>query len=71
MTHLAQIAAYGDEHFLIQKSVSDNRTFTTVTPLDRVGRIGELARIIGGISPTDATLAAAEDLLSVGSQSIQ
>ncbi|MBO5213200.1 MAG: DNA repair protein RecN [Clostridia bacterium] len=71
VTHLAQIAAYGDEHFLIQKSVSDDRTFTTVTPLDRVGRIGELARIIGGISPTDATLAAAEDLLSVGSQSIQ
>ena len=71
VTHLAQIAAYGDDHFLIQKSVTDQRTYTTVTPLDHSGRIVELARIIGGISPTDATLAAAEDLLSVGSQPIQ
>ena len=71
VTHLAQIAAYGDDHFLIQKSVTDQRTYTTVTPLDHDGRIGELARIIGGISPTEATLAAAQDLLSVGSQTIQ
>ena len=67
VTHLAQIASYADEHYLIAKSVSDQRTFTTVTPLDRSGRIAELARIIGGISPTDATLAAAEDLLRTGS----
>ncbi len=67
VTHLAQIAAYAHEHFLIEKSVSDNRTYTTVEPLDNSGRIGELARIIGGISPTQATLAAAEDLLRTGS----
>lgn len=66
VTHLAQIAAYGDDHFLIAKSVADNRTYTSVTPLDRSGRIGELARIIGGINPTKATLAAAEDLLRIG-----
>ncbi len=69
VTHLAQIAAYAHEHFLISKSTADNRTYTTVDLLDRSGRIGELARIIGGISPTDATLAAAEDLLRIGSQS--
>lgn len=68
VTHLAQIAAYAHEHFLIEKSASDNRTYTTVSPLDSAGRVRELARIIGGISPTDATLAAAEDLLRTGSQ---
>ena len=68
VTHLAQIAAYADHHYLIAKSTSDNRTYTTVSPLDRAGRIGELARIIGGISPTQATIAAAEDLLQRGSE---
>jgi len=67
VTHLAQIAAYADSHFLISKSVSDQRTRTSVTPLDPEGRIGELARIMGGMAPTDATLAAAADLLSRGS----
>lgn len=69
VTHLAQIAAYAHEHFLIEKSISDHRTCTTVTPLDKAGRIGELARIIGGISPTQATIAAAEDLLHTGGAS--
>lgn len=66
VTHLAQIAAYADSHYLIAKSVSDSRTRTSVTPLDLEGRVNELARIMGGISPTDATLAAARDLLSRG-----
>ena len=68
VTHLAQIAAYAHQHYLISKSVAENRTFTAVKPLDQSGRIGELARIIGGISPTQATLAAAEDLLRHGSE---
>lgn len=68
VTHLAQIAAYGDEHFLISKSVSENRTYTTVNPLDSEGRIHELARIMGGINPTPATVAAAADLLRVGTR---
>lgn len=66
VTHLAQIAAYGDSHYLIAKAVSDSRTRTSVTPLSIDGRVNELARIMGGISPTDATLAAARDLLSRG-----
>ncbi len=69
VTHLAQIAAYATEHFLISKAVSGSRTVTSVIPLDRSGRIGELARIIGGINPTDATVAAAEDLLRIGNAS--
>ena len=66
VTHLAQIAAYAHQHYLISKSVTDQRTFTAVTPLNQTGRVQELARIIGGITPTEATLAAAEDLLRHG-----
>ena len=67
VTHLAQIAAYAHSHFLIAKSVSDQRTYTTVSELDQSGRVSELARIMGGIQPTAATMAAAEDLLRHGS----
>ncbi len=68
VTHLAQIAAYADVHYLISKSVAENRTFTSVSPLDPAGRTAELARIMGGINPTAATIAAARDLLQIGAQ---
>ena len=45
-----------------------SRTRTSVTPLSIDGRVNELARIMGGIAPTDATLAAARDLLSRGTE---
>lgn len=47
VTHLAQIAAAADTHFLINKYVDRNKTFTKVTALDYEGRTGELARIMG------------------------
>ena len=66
VTHLAQIASYADEHLLIAKSVSGDRTYTSVTPLDHAGRRSEIARIVGGLNPTPAAVAAAEDLLAIG-----
>lgn len=63
VTHSAQVAAYADCHFLIQKSVSDGRTFTTVFPLDDDGRKHELARITGGEVITDLLLQNAQDML--------
>lgn len=63
VTHLAQIAGLGDSHFKIQKSVSSGKTYTSVTPLDDEGRKNELARIIGGVEITQATLDYAEELL--------
>lgn len=63
VTHLAQIAALADSHFKIEKSVSDNKTYTQVTLLDDNGRRNELARIIGGVEITKATLDYAEELL--------
>ena len=68
VTHLAQIAAMGDEHLLIQKSVRDGRTYTGVTPLTGETRVRELARIIGGEPITEATLRSAEEMLERGAQ---
>ena len=63
VTHLAQIAALGDRHFKIQKTVSDGKTYTHVNALDHEGRKNELARIIGGVELTQATLDYAEEML--------
>ena len=64
VTHLAQIAALADSHFKIQKNVSDGKTYTNVTALDHNGRRDELARIIGGVEITQATLDYAEEMLT-------
>ncbi len=64
VTHQAQIAALADNHFKIAKTVSGGKTYTSVTPLDHDGRRDELARIIGGVEITKATLDYAEELLS-------
>ena len=65
VTHLPQIAAMGETHMLIAKSERDGRTYTTVTPLDRVGRTEELARMIGGANITETTLKSAEEMLQI------
>lgn len=62
VTHLAQIAAQANEHFLIEKSVRDGRTYTDVTMLSRAAREQELARIIGG-EVTEAAIQAAKEML--------
>ncbi len=64
ITHLPHIAAMADQHYAISKSVRDGRTYTSVTPLDRDGRIRELARLHGGDIVTDITLRAAEEQLA-------
>ena len=64
ITHLPQIAAMADTHFSISKSEREGRTYTTVTPLDRDGRVRELARLHGGDVVTDTTLRAAEEQLA-------
>ncbi len=63
VTHLAQIACFADNHFLISKSESENKTYTKVESLDNNGRIHELARIIGGIESTQLSLDAAAEMI--------
>ena len=63
VTHLAQLMSYADNHFLIEKSVKNNKTYTSVTPLDLEGRKREIARITGGGDITDTQLDNAEEML--------
>lgn len=63
VTHLAQIACFADNHFLISKSESENKTYTKVENLDNNGRIHELARIIGGIEASQLSLDAAAEMI--------
>ena len=63
VTHQAQIAALADSHYLIEKQFENDRTYTDVTLLDHIGRVNELARIIGGVNITQAALTHAEDML--------
>ncbi|WP_462269576.1 DNA repair protein RecN [Desulfobacter sp.] len=70
ITHLAQIARYGNHQFRITKQVSDGRTATRITPLTcQDDRVKELARMIGGSRITDATLAHARELLDTAEAS--
>lgn len=63
ITHSAQVAAYADEHYKIQKEVEDGKTFTRVELLDEHGRVEELARILGGVHITDLQRASARELM--------
>ncbi len=68
VTHLAQIAAMANAHYLIQKSTENGRTKTEVLPLEHNGRIQELARIISGEAITETTLKQAEELIEFGDE---
>ena len=64
ITHLPQIAAMADQHYLIEKCEQDGRTRTTVQPLDSDGRQREIARLYGGDHITPLTLASAAEQLA-------
>ena len=63
ITHLAQIAAMADTHFLIEKNTDSEHTYTDVKLLDEDSRKSELARIIGGAQITDTTIQAASEMI--------
>lgn len=63
ITHLPQIAALGDAHFLVEKVAGENRTDTHVRLLDDEGRVHELARLVGGAAETESSLSHAANML--------
>ena len=63
ITHLPQIAKFGDQHFSIAKQVVDGRTLTTIRPLNEKDRQREIARMLGGERITRTTLAHARELM--------
>lgn len=62
ITHLSQIAALADSHFLIEKTAKDDSTYTSIKKLDYDDSINELARILGGNHITEAVLATAREI---------
>lgn len=64
ITHLPQIAKFGDSHFKISKSVSQGRTRTMIAPLDAGERVEEMARMLGGIKITRRTRDHAREMLT-------
>lgn len=68
ITHLPQVAALSDQHYLITKAVHGNRTQTSVHPLNENERVQEIARMIAGAQITDATLDHAKEMLEMAKE---
>ena len=68
ITHTAQIAALADCHLLIQKNVTNERTYTEIHPLDTEGCVEALARLISGDHVTELSRANAREMLGTGRQ---
>ncbi|MFO7714338.1 DNA repair protein RecN [Desulfosarcina sp.] len=64
ITHLPQIARFGDHHYQIEKQVKGGRTTTTIRPMDQEERIKELARMLGGETITQTALEHARSLMA-------
>jgi len=65
VTHLPQVASFGDRHFKVAKGISGGRTETTVGALEDDDRVHEIARMLGGEDVTDLSLSHASELLSL------
>ena len=63
MTHLPQIAAFADQHFLIEKKEHSGRTKTSVRLLEEVDRTEEIARMLSGAKLTDTSIKHAEQMI--------
>ena len=68
VTHSAQIASLADNHLFVSKKETNGRTESAVRALDNEERIGEIARILGGIEITKVQREAAEELLRDGTE---
>ena len=66
VTHSAQIASLAHHHMRIYKTENEGRVSTSLTLLDREGRVAEISRILGGIEITDAVRRAADEMISEG-----
>ncbi len=68
ITHLPQIAAMADTHYLIEKKEADQKTVTTLKMLGREAMVAEIARLLGTDNITDAVLKNAEELKNLADQ---
>ncbi|MCM1498102.1 MAG: DNA repair protein RecN [Clostridium sp.] len=68
ITHLPQIAAMANHHYLIEKKVNNGKTMTSIEHLDSEQEIKELARLIGGVEITDTVLKSAREMKELAVQ---
>ena len=66
VTHSAQIASLAHNHLYISKREVDGRSETMLSLLDAEGRVGEIARILGGIDITETQRTAAREMIAEG-----
>lgn len=71
ITHLPQIAAMADTHYMIQKQMVDNRSVTTIKALDQRESVEELARMLGGDTITESALKNAEEMKELAEKNKQ
>lgn len=71
ITHLPQIAAMADTHYVIQKQVVDNRSVTTIKALDQRESVEELARMLGGETITESALKNAGEMKELAEKNKQ
>lgn len=62
ITHLPQIAAMADSHYVIEKNTMDNRTITNIYQLSEDAAVDEIARLLGGVEITDAVMKNAREM---------
>jgi DNA repair protein RecN (Recombination protein N) len=67
VTHLPQIAAFADRHFMVEKHAGEHATHTDVHALDEAGRVTELSRMLAGMEGSGLAQAHAEELLAAAS----
>ena len=68
VTHSPQIASISKNHFLIEKNVVGNNTYSTVKKLDKENRINEIGRLLSGMKITDKSLNNAKELIEFNSK---
>ena len=71
ITHLPQIAAMADTHYMIQKQVVDNRSVTTIRALEKKESVEELARMLGGETITESALKNAGEMKELAEKNKQ
>jgi DNA repair protein RecN (Recombination protein N) len=64
VTHLPQIAAFADQHFVVEKSDSGGRTKTKISQLDAQARTQEVARMLSGATVTETSLQHAAQMIA-------
>ena len=66
VTHLPQVAAQCHQHLFVSKFTKEDATFSKIETLDDNGRVGEVARMLGGVDMTEHTIAHAREMFSKG-----